>query len=540
MTRSHKIGWLVIAATLLFVLWRLPRLHGQGFGSFSHDQPYLAGGTANGLPNEIIPYFYGTQAMGMPLTGGQAMTNSDGYTFSVWVYPANHIGSVFDAPAYWYVATSTVYDTNALVGTNHPFVTQNDQSRVQLFNNLALKLNTWNHILCSVGTNNDSALVYINDKFQPLKSDWVTNAIYNWSKASTFNFGRYGFEGGVADAWFDNNYKDLSVEATRRKFIMADGRPASLGTNGATPFGFSPAVFVTGVSDLFATNRGYLGGYFTVTNGPLIDVSKIGRQVSGTNLTTLQSTRFVGNQWLTNGSNLGGTKSSGFTLSFWFKKRWVSGTTKFEPIRWDASDSCGGYISIYTNGAVFCQWYTNGANMVYHKSDYVHEAHDNSYAPVANTEGQYVYGDWYSFTNAVYLETWHHILMACSGSSRRLWIDGYENPFTAQAGVSNCEMLWQTGTLWWIGNGFQESFDCDLADVWMDLQWRDMSDATTRAKFITADRWAANLGADGSIPFGTTPAIYLKGTGLTNAGSGGSFTAYGSPVAAPNGPIQNP
>lgn len=42
MTRSHKIGWLVLAVTLLFVLWRLPRLHGQGFGSFSHDQPFLA------------------------------------------------------------------------------------------------------------------------------------------------------------------------------------------------------------------------------------------------------------------------------------------------------------------------------------------------------------------------------------------------------------------------------------------------------------------------------------------------------------------
>lgn len=42
MTRSHKIGWLVLVIAVLFMLWRLPRLHGQGFGSFSHDQPYFA------------------------------------------------------------------------------------------------------------------------------------------------------------------------------------------------------------------------------------------------------------------------------------------------------------------------------------------------------------------------------------------------------------------------------------------------------------------------------------------------------------------
>lgn len=46
MTRSHKIGWLVLAVALLFALWRLPRLHGQGFGSFSHDQPFLAADAA--------------------------------------------------------------------------------------------------------------------------------------------------------------------------------------------------------------------------------------------------------------------------------------------------------------------------------------------------------------------------------------------------------------------------------------------------------------------------------------------------------------
>lgn len=42
MTRSHKIGWLVLVLAVLFALWRIPRLHGQGFGSFSHDQPFLA------------------------------------------------------------------------------------------------------------------------------------------------------------------------------------------------------------------------------------------------------------------------------------------------------------------------------------------------------------------------------------------------------------------------------------------------------------------------------------------------------------------
>lgn len=56
MTRSHKIGWLVLAVAVLFVLWRLPRLHGQGFGSFSHDQPYLAADRASVLTRPVINY----------------------------------------------------------------------------------------------------------------------------------------------------------------------------------------------------------------------------------------------------------------------------------------------------------------------------------------------------------------------------------------------------------------------------------------------------------------------------------------------------
>lgn len=42
MNKRQKIGWLVLCIAILFMLWRLPRLHGQGFGSFSHDQPFLA------------------------------------------------------------------------------------------------------------------------------------------------------------------------------------------------------------------------------------------------------------------------------------------------------------------------------------------------------------------------------------------------------------------------------------------------------------------------------------------------------------------
>lgn len=57
-------------------------------------------------------------------------------------------------------------------------------------------------------------------------------------------------------------------------------------------------------------------------------------------------------------------------------------------------------------------------------------------------------------------------------------------------------------------------------------QFLDITNSVNRRKFVTADLKAVDLGADGSIPTGTSPLYYMRKNGsnrLVNSGSGGNF-----------------
>lgn len=94
---------------------------------------------------------------------------------------------------------------------------------------------------------------------------------------------------GVGDLWFGNvsGFVDLSDPANRRKFVGDNGSAQNLGTDGGTPFGSAPSVFLTLVTPEettanFATNAG-IGGAFAVVGStmphaasqPLCSVSTI-------------------------------------------------------------------------------------------------------------------------------------------------------------------------------------------------------------------------------------------------------------------------
>lgn len=78
------------------------------------------------------------------------------------------------------------------------------------------------------------------------------------------------------------------------------------------------------------------------------------------------------------------------------------------------------------------------------------------------------------------------------------------------------------------------SYNCDLAFVWMDNSAAmDFSVESNRRKFIDADGCPVALGNNGETPTGSQPILYLSGTVSefgTNKGSGGDFTATGSPT----------
>ena len=77
-----------------------------------------------------------------------------------------------------------------------------------------------------------------------------------------------------------------------------------------------------------------------------------------------------------------------------------------------------------------------------------------------------------------------------------------------------------------------------LTDLWFSQTtgFVDLSIQDNRRKFITASGCTANLGNDGSTPFGVAPSVYLTGAGFTNAGIGGAFSISGSIAIVGDGP----
>ena len=77
--------------------------------------------------------------------------------------------------------------------------------------------------------------------------------------------------GDIAEVYLTNEFLDLSVEANRRKFIDASGKPVDLGVDGSTPTGTAPLIFLSGDTDAWHTNKGSGGGF--VENGALTDAA---------------------------------------------------------------------------------------------------------------------------------------------------------------------------------------------------------------------------------------------------------------------------
>ena len=105
-----------------------------------------------------------------------------------------------------------------------------------------------------------------NGEFTPGKWGWGRRYYDTGSKIN----------GEVADFWIDNTYFDLDVEANRRKFIDANGKPVDLGADGSNPTGSAPWCFLSiadgEVASDWATNKTG-NGDFTITGSLALGAS---------------------------------------------------------------------------------------------------------------------------------------------------------------------------------------------------------------------------------------------------------------------------
>jgi hypothetical protein len=137
----------------------------------------------------------------------------------------------------------------------------------------------WTHCVFSCDLSNASNRhLYVDDSSDLAAVTTYTDSTIDWGTNLTFwmganQIGSAQLDGAVADLWWTNEYIDLSVEANRRKFITADGRPVNLG-DGTGPTGTAPLWYFAGFPN-HLTNIGsgpdltVAGGAPLSTEGPI-------------------------------------------------------------------------------------------------------------------------------------------------------------------------------------------------------------------------------------------------------------------------------
>lgn len=125
----------------------------------------------------------------------------------------------------------------------------------------------------------------------------------------------------------------------------------------------------------------------------------------------------------------------------------------------------------------------------------------------------------------------------------KLWVND-ENVNTIGSPIGPAYDLLFNGKEIVIGSDYGSSLITDLADFWLAPgQFIDFSIEANRRKFISAEGKPVDLGADGSTPTGTAPAIFFRrdpsaaaSTFANNLGTGGAFAITGTLTNADTSP----
>lgn len=159
-------------------------------------------------------------------------------------------------------------------------------------------------------------------------------------------------------------------------------------------------------------------------------------------------------------------------------------------------------------------------------------------------------------SNTAYtINSWIYLLASWdtnfSGGSRltNLFINGINDKNLIQDTGSAFNFPYSGATHWRIGAqdpffaGGNEYFKGNLSSVYFAPgTYIDVSVVSNRRKFISATKRPVFLGANGSLPTGSVPALFMQGVGTgfnVNSGTGGNFTTTGTlttPTTTPSAP----
>ena len=129
---------------------------------------------------------------------------------------------------------------------------------------------------------------------------------------------------------------------------------------------------------------------------------------------------------------------------------------------------------------------------------------------------------------------WHHIMCSTNGSTQHMYLDGVSSLTTTTNTNDNIDF---TRPGYFIGTTAAGAIQlqADLADLFFDDTYLDLSNSSNRAKLISATGEPVDPSSNGSTPFGASPLIYLNSNALAtwhqNSGTGGGFTEVGALTA---------
>ena len=149
----------------------------------------------------------------------------------------------------------------------------------------ALNIDTWYHIYVGWDLANSRGWMYLNDTNILAAGGTYVNTTMNyfyydqnlipqWSISTNYHDSLSDYiDASMYDFYFNHTaYKDFSNVTNRRLFIKSNGKPEDLGSDGSTPTGSSPIMYLHNnagdAGDDFKLNRG-TGGDFEVQGAPL-------------------------------------------------------------------------------------------------------------------------------------------------------------------------------------------------------------------------------------------------------------------------------
>jgi hypothetical protein len=314
----------------------------------------------------------------------------------------------------------------------------------------------------------------------------------------------------------DYTYRDLSVEANRRLFVTADLKPAD-GQASLNPILYLPLNDPTAPG----ANAG-TGGDFTLTG----TVARSGR---GPNQYNAPYSTFDGSaDHLIKTSGLTVPSTKVFTLQMSVMPTTPDSSSDDIVYIQDSGVSQGINLRYFTYGGTSNGFYLELKN----STGYIFEGY---VAPVSSTYSNQNRN--YILTLAIDMDNQSNCRAYLNGVAATMSISrfttGQSLPVLSKASI---------GVSTNFSGSFYNRYSGKLGALWFNPTYVDLSVADNLAKFVTGtgiDAKPVDLGANGELPTGTSPLIYLPMYGNNagkNYGTGGDFTVNSGPYTGARGP----